>query len=96
MATDKKTVENDAVAKGGYHVTEHLMSTSEVANLLATNVDVNNPSKSQGLSSQEVRFQRMFVYKPTDAKCMHLFPCGLPSFMRVLSGHVPTATAIPR
>jgi hypothetical protein len=41
-----------------YDVTEHLLSVSEVAQKLSTNVNAENPSKSPGLTAAEVRAAR--------------------------------------
>ena len=44
-----------AGALGAYDVTEHKMSHGEVADKLATSIDLENPSKSRGLTKEEVR-----------------------------------------
>jgi hypothetical protein len=54
MATEERNGEKDAATVGAYHVTEHIMSVPEVADRLATNVDVDHPDKSPGLSTDEV------------------------------------------
>jgi hypothetical protein len=59
MAGDHNTKESgtgsDAAALGAYNVTEHLMSTPEAAEHLATSVNTSAPDKSPGLTAAEVR-----------------------------------------
>lgn len=43
-----------ASALGAYDVTEHKMSHGEVADKLATSIDLENPTKSRGLTKEEV------------------------------------------
>ena len=51
---DKPEENGEAGTTGNYDVTEHLMSTEEVAEKYATNVNPAALEKSGGLSSKEV------------------------------------------
>jgi hypothetical protein len=57
MIVDKKAAKHETFAEGSYHLTEHLLSTAETATLLETDVNVDHPEKSLGLSADEVSVQ---------------------------------------
>lgn len=54
-------------ALGAYDVTEHMLSGEECAEKLCTQYNAQNPSKSLGLSSDEVRF--------ANASVLEMYPC---------------------